>query len=174
MALWNGNDRVMVGLGGRAELVDLARVEHQRPDTEATVALWLLTCPGWSPVWTQYVLAVIHLRPIEGVPPAHMDRSDASHEVMLVALDPTLGTVSADSYLTVSPPFLTPINVRHQVTGITDEDARRLAGIVAAAVVHGLLVPEPEGILGARERWALTLDSTVEHYRTDGTHAPNR
>jgi hypothetical protein len=60
-----------------------------RPDQQATLGAFLLDLPGYLHRWWRHYLAfVIHLREIEGVPTAHRQRPDRTHELMVLALDP--------------------------------------------------------------------------------------
>lgn len=173
MASVNGGRRLgperwtpMMGSHGRADLVDTSGME-QGP--HATVATWLITAPGYSPLWDQYRLTVVHLRPGPGLPEPKIAREGASHEFVLAAVDPTgKGRYTTRDYAEAGCPVLHPLNVVHQVIGITDEQAAELARLTARAVVEGLLLPEPQGIVGARETWIATFDNTAEHMRTGG------
>lgn len=154
------------GLAGRADEV-IFEGEPDQPDWQATLGLWFLTCPGQSPGWENYVLSVIHLRPIDGVPPAHIRVAGATHEVMVVAIDPEYSPVPTDPS---SWHFLWPLNVEEQVHLPNDQAAKQLIEDSARAVTIGVLPAEP-GLAGAVEPWRTTLIKTAAHLRGE-THAP--
>jgi hypothetical protein len=157
MKLRAGN--VEVGIAGRATEI-LAELEpSDPPDISATLGMWFLDCPGQSPAWRHYHLAIIHLRPIDGVKPAHISRQGATHEVMLFALDPAKNPVP-DNVETWS--WLRPTNFIGQLELPSDEDAKRVVGILARAVVGGILWAEPP-LSGQREPWESQLRQLEAH-----------
>lgn len=151
---------IVRGKAGMAEELDIRRVRKGAP-INASVSAWLLTCPGFSPYWTQFLLSVAHLRPVMGKR-AKLHREGATHEFVLGALDPEVGSVDRETYFMLRPRLLRPLNVLHQVVGLSDRGACLLAKIVMQAVSDGRLVPEPEGILGARAVWSELLDENAE------------
>src|SRR4051812_28256938 len=122
---------MLEGLAGRAEPVTGARV---RPDQEATIAAWLLHLPGAHPAWHQYLLSVVHLRPIDGTRPANKHYPEAEYELALVALDPRF-QARPDDLETIH--HLEPLNVVRQFHGLNDDQARRLCELVAKGLVDG-------------------------------------
>lgn len=134
--------------------------EPAQPDWAATCATWFLHCPGQSPAWEHYQLSIIHLRPIDGVPPAHIRVAGATHEVMLVAIDPTSDPHPLDRRRR----FLRPINVEEQVHLDNDDQAVTLARDCARAVVDGILWAEPP-LSGQVEPWRTALIRTTAHLR---------
>lgn len=150
---------VLRGVAGVA--VEVVIEEVDTPDHAATVGLWFLDCPGQSPVWSHYVLAIIHLRDIPGVRPATVDIPHATHEVMLVALDPALSPTPLD---TSSWRHLRPTNVVEQVQLPDDSAAAALLGDAAQAVVDGTLPAEPP-LSGAVEPWRTALIRAAAHWR---------
>lgn len=137
------------------------------PDLQGTVGTWFLDCPGQSPAWRHYVLACIHLRPIEGVKPAVIRVPRATHEVFLYALDRDADPTPTDA---TSWRRLTPINVMEQIELPDDGAAAHLLERCAQAVVAGVLPAEPP-LAGAREPWLSVLLKTAAHQRGE-EHAP--
>ena len=76
------------GYAGKATEILFELEPGDKRDVQGTVAMWFLDCPGQSPAWRHYHLAIIHLRPIEGVKPAVITEEGATHEVILAAMDP--------------------------------------------------------------------------------------
>lgn len=167
MAELTGHETSFDGPYGRAEQVPLPDIA----EAAETVCTWLLTAPHASPAWSQYMLGVVRLRDnIPGFPPPNLHFPGATHELDVVALDPRRGTQTAatmqghqrDGTL----PYLTPVNVIHQLEG-SDSEALRLAAYAARAVVHGHLTPEPDG----PSQWKASLVKTLAHIRGE-VHAP--
>lgn len=157
--------RCLVGPAGSATEVIVD--EPITPDQGGTVASWLLDCPGQSPAWRHYLLAVVHLRPIEGVPPAVVNVPHATHEVLLAALDPAHNPTPDD---VTTFRHLTPLNAVEQVELPDDAAAATLLELAAHAVLAGQLPAEPR-LAGAREPWRTAMIKTSAHLRGE-PHAP--
>ncbi|MFF8034895.1 hypothetical protein [Streptomyces sp. NPDC016626] len=130
---------VTTGPFGTARRVPSTNYHDSKP---AGVDAWIITAPHAHPLWSQYMLAVVSLAGIPGLPDPVRHYPDATHELHVVALNPDHGPYDAAR---IGPPgtihFLTPVNVAEQVT-TTDDQARALAARCAQAVVDGLLNPE--------------------------------
>lgn len=96
--------------------------ECERTHAPACLRAVLMHLPGSHPFWSRYQVALVHLRPMEGMPPARLRFPDASHEVHIFSLDPDTLPNPADpnSIRRLSPPDLA-----HQLRGL--DDARALA-----------------------------------------------
>ena len=132
-----------------------------------SVASWFLRCPNQSPAWDCYVLSVVHLRPVDGQPPAIINLPGATHEVLLIALDPA---TEPEPTKIGTWRFLRPINVAEQVILPDDEAAVQIACSAARAVVEGVLPAEPL-LAGAMEPWRTSMIKTAAHLRGED-HAP--
>lgn len=160
-----GKETEFKGHYGRARLIPLPDVLSGAE----TVSMWLLTAPQAHPVWTQYVLGCVRLRDLEGWPPPKRQFDGATHEITVVALNPEHGPATVammEEYChSGRMPYLTPINIAHQIEG-TDEEARILTAYAALGVVHGLLWPETSGTSEAvAEEWDGSLIKTLAHLR---------
>lgn len=151
----------IAGPAGSATKVLMEREPSDRPDWLATLGSWFLDCPGQSPAWSHYLLSIIHLRPIPDVKPAVVRFPHATHEVMLIALDP-----SADPSPTnqESWRFLQPINLMEQVQLDDDDQALVLIDEAAQATVNGITWAEPP-LSGQVEPWLSILVRTSAHLR---------
>lgn len=71
-----------------------------RDTNSADLVTWLMYAPGAHPHWDYHVLTVVHLRDQEGqtIPP-HRDSPDATHELLVLAVNPEIGITGADSFL---------------------------------------------------------------------------
>lgn len=127
------------------------------PDQAATVACWFLHCPGQSLFWDKYTISVIHLRPLPGVRPAQVRVPQATHEVLLLALEPEgegrLAPVKEDQE---TWRFLRPINMCEQVQLPSDEAAIELLTLAVQRVLAGALWAEPP-LSGQKEPWRTVL-----------------
>lgn len=140
-----------------------------RPDTSdatATLGAWFLRCPHQSIGWECYVLSVIHLRPIPKVRPAVIRAPGATHELIIIALDP-------DKDPSPDPTtwhHLVPINLMEQFQVPTDADAVELLDASVRAVLDGELWAEPP-LSGQVEPWRTVIIKTSAHARGE-EHAP--
>lgn len=144
----------------------------------ATLLWWLITAPAYHPLWSQYVLSVVTLEDKPGVPPADLHYPGATHELLVLALNPgeppsrvTAEQLAEGVEAGKGFQYLTPVNVVHQFTA-SDDEMRQLAELACAGVVNGILNPEtadaPERI---REAWLTACIKTLAHIRGE-EHAP--
>lgn len=156
---------------GHAERLDYPT---DRPRNAASVASWLLTAPAAHPAWSQYSLQVVSLAPFEGLPTATLKFPGATHELMLVVIDPKAGPftearIRAGDWPGL--PFLVPVNVCEQFEA-TDDEMRSLAALCARGVVNGTLWPETaDAPSRVREAWLGSMVRTLAHLRGE-EHAP--
>jgi hypothetical protein len=140
------------------------------PEWAETVCQWLLTAPQGHPLWSQYLMPVVRLRDEPGFPPPKRQFPGATHELLVVALSPEQGPYTPENMRRFCEgpqkgrlPYLTPINIAHQIEG-TDEEARHLAACAAWGVTAGVLWPEtadaPSRIRG---EWKSSLVKTLAH-----------
>lgn len=140
------------------------------PSAAETVCSWIVTHPQGHPLWSQYLLAVVRLTDHPDFLPPIRQFDGATHELLVVALDPDKGPYAPDTmdrFLDASLPFLTPVNVAHQIEG-TDDEARLLAAYGAWGVTVGALWPEtadaPDRV---RAQWKSSLVKTLAHIRSE-------
>ena len=150
---------------GTAVLLDMPDM----PEADETVCSWLITAPVFHPAWSQYLLTVVRLRDdVPGFPPPKRQFPGATHEVLVITLNPEHGPYRADlchRYAKGGLPFLTPVNIAHQIEG-TDEEAAELARWAAWGVVSGHLEPESSnGAERIRAGWKSSLVKTLAHIR---------
>lgn len=137
-------------------------VEPNTVDQSATIAAWFIDAPGQSPAWSKYLLAAIHLRPIDGQSKSPTIRLEgATHEILLTALNPDKNPRLDD---TETWHHLTPLNLEEQFIVGSDAAARELVRDCAHAVVAGLLWAEP-ALSGQVEPWRTVIRETASHYR---------
>lgn len=159
--------RLLEGPVGSAREVHVEWEEGDPPDRHATLGSWFLTCPGQSPAWDHYSLGLIHLRPIPGARPPVVRVPGATHELILLALNPERQPREDDPE---TWHFLTPVNVMEQFTVPSDDAARELLGLAALSVVEGVLWAEAP-LSGQVEPWRSAVVKTSAHLRGE-EHAP--
>jgi hypothetical protein len=154
---------IIQGRAGRAEKV---RVKPTRPEHNATVACWFVTARGQATAWWDFIVFVIHLRGIPGVPPAKLTFPGAQYEVGVIALDPTTQP-RPDSLETWR--YLSPPNFIHQFATADkdgpswkDDRVRALCRHLVERACDGQLPLELGGITGAVELWQQTIANFYE------------
>jgi hypothetical protein len=160
----------LTGPAGTAALVDLTGIDDAR--SQATLAWWLFTCPGQSPAWDQYAMWCITLAPVVGLDDAVIDVLGATHQLIVVALDPhTTWTAEQCGELARTDggiAMLRPGNVSLQFAAASDDQATELAHLCARAVVDGLLPAEPMLAGGGNAQWHPVVAQTLQHLQTGG------
>lgn len=138
--------------------------------SQTTVDWWLLT-GTWHPIWPQFVLSVVHLRPVDGHQPAQLHFPGATHELVVLALNPgeppqthDIETLQRGGIAAVGG-YLEPVDVVHQFTA-TDDEMRELADLAAQGCVNGFLTPSTDDARSAlREQWLTACVRTLAHMR---------
>ena len=152
--------RVWEGPCGTA--TEIIVTSDRNVDHSASLQAWLLHCPGQSVAWDHYLLCLIHLRDIKGQSkPPTIRVPHATHEVMLVALDPGPKPTADDPE---SIRHLIPINVEEQFEVPSDELAVELLEMCVRAVLDGRLWAEP-ALSGQVEPWRIAVVRTSAHLR---------
>lgn len=165
-------DETYVGANGRAQRLTL-HPSLQGADT--TLAWWLLT-GTWHPIWPQFVISVIHLRDVEGREPATLQFPGATHELLVLALNPGEPPKIHDAVKLERKGlklcgYLEPIDVVHQFEA-TDEQMVDLAKLAAQACVDGRLNPSTDDAREFyHEQWLTACVKTLAHMRGE-EHAP--
>lgn len=152
---------------GRAGSACLLPVGPEVPNATESVAAYLITAPCYHPLWSQYRLDVIRLRDMPDMPPPVLKFQGATHEIMVMTLNPEHGPWTADLVVAAQhhTPFLTPINVAEQFEA-TDEEMRAVADLLVQSVVHGILTPESADAPSLiRRQWLTVAVKTLAHLR---------
>lgn len=156
----------LVGRGGRAWEMLYNLKPTDPSDWGATLSSWFLNMPGAHPFWSWWLLSSIHLRPIEGCRPPVIRTPGASHEFLIIALNPKFPSPNVDQDVPETLHYLTPFDLEHQVVGIDDAQAKHITMLMVRACVDGRMSPDQD----FRSRWQAMLNTTAEHYRT-GRHS---
>jgi hypothetical protein len=140
-------------------------IQTQHVDQMATLSFWLIDAPHSHPFWPWHVLALVHLRDIEGQSkPAHKRYPEAEYELLILAIDPEVCPPDPDDYdggFTLSPP---DVMEQFDVKG-SDHDAIRIVEASVRAIVNGHISPDQD----YRSTWAGMLKATADHFKS-GAH----
>lgn len=134
------------GAHGKAWRIDFAR--WQEP-VRAAICGWIVEAPHAHPIWHSYFLTAVHLRPMDGCQPAHIFLPGATHEIMVIALDP-----SHTPRLDRSSAYLTPMNFTGQWIAECDEAALAKVEASVDEILAGMLNPDTDGIRQWVERYS--------------------
>jgi hypothetical protein len=130
----------------------------------ANLDTWIITAPIWHPLWSQYNLSVVSLADIPGQQDAIKHTPDATHELLVLALNPDHGPYGCETRPN-DLEVLLPVNISEQFT-TTDDHARELAELCVKAVLDGRLNPETgDAPTRIREEWRAAIAQTIGHDR---------
>lgn len=129
--------------------VDVSRITHDKPDTQASLALAIVHAPGVHVAIHWWMVGLIHLRDIPGVNPAHLDFPGASHELTAIPLDPACYSKlvavepdSAEMLKRLRP--LRDIDQKVQFTVSSDELALRVFDAVIGEIEIRTMHPDSD------------------------------
>ena len=127
----------LAGEGGRAWAIVPSETAG------AAVACWLVEAPWAHPAWHSYVVSLISLRPIPGLPDAVIYLFGATHEVVVQALD-----ARAPRQCGIDNPrqfaALDPINFGAQFIAADDEAATGRVLAAVLLILEGVLSPDTD------------------------------
>lgn len=101
----------------------------------------ILRRPDAHPMWHDYMLSLVHLRPVEGMPAPSLQRENSSHELICYALNPDANNqpTNFDSFK-----VLTPMNLVFQFEGLTDDQAKEAFALYLTALSTGTMSPDTD------------------------------
>src|SRR4029077_7173447 len=108
---------------GRAWLL---KMQPSLPAHEACLGMWLIHAPQSHLIWPWRLISVIHLRDIPGVTAATKRYAEATHELMVLSIDPEACPNPDPDAPDNHYPTLRPIDVAEQFHGLSDLDAAHL------------------------------------------------
>lgn len=128
------------GPHGKAWMCDTEEIVRRNGNKpHASVCGWIVEARWAHPVWHSYLIAVIHLRQVEGGQAPNILLSGATHEIMVYALNPEYKRALND---TVS--FLTPANFHGQWIARDDAAAAEKCKQCVIDILHGKLSPDTD------------------------------
>lgn len=104
----------------------------------------LLHCPGAHAFWSWWLISTVHLRPVEGFPPAELYVEGATHEILVVAIDPERCPTPDPAACMQGYPHLTPADQIVQATLRSDGAAIDLHRWLCEEVAAGRLSPDSD------------------------------
>ncbi|WP_060879973.1 hypothetical protein [Streptomyces scabiei] len=157
----------LTGSYGTAHRIPTA---HYREEHPGALDAWIITAEHWHPAWSQYLLCLMTLADIDGIPPAKKRTPGVTHELIVVVLNPDHGPYDAATVRAGQLQHLTPVNIAEQFTA-TDDQALRITHLCARAVVDGRLTPETgDAPTQIRAWWHARIRDTLEHPHHNHRH----
>ena len=126
----------------------------------ATQGAWLVQQPGVHPLWEYWMINVAHLRPIEGTPDPALHFDGATHEFVILSINPEACPMP-DPDKPYELRFLSPPDLTKQVKDISDDDAKIMIDQMVSLVVNGRMALDSD----YRGAWNTLLDNTVLHLK---------
>lgn len=125
--------------------------------SHATLTSYLLHVPWAHPAWSYYLLSLIHLRDLPGIPPATKKYPDAAYELIIISLDPQF---------TPDPDigkfhFLEPFDVVEQFHGVTDAQVIEMGEVFVQAILAGTISPDQD----YRSHWTHMVAAAVQYFQ---------
>lgn len=124
----------------------------------ATLALWLLQCPGQHPEYEFWSLGLIHLRPVPGLPEPHQfSQHQCGYEIVLVPLEP-----GSKPHPDVEWNLTTRNDLQIQFNAPSDSDACKLAEGIVADLLTGRFSPAREKPNSIKKVFRTVANTVVE------------
>lgn len=124
---------------GRAWHLDMATWNADQGGVGAAICAWIIEAPWAHPFWHSYLLSAVHLRPTKEFGEAKVRLPGATHEVVLLALNPEK-PISTKSF----PYYLSPSNFMGQWIAGSDEAACRKIEETVDEILAGTLSPDTD------------------------------
>jgi hypothetical protein len=126
-----------------------------------TVAAWVVHAPHSNLMWSWYFVGTVHLRGVEGLEEPHLHFPGATHEIVIMALNPEYPLPEVGNWKNAQ--FLWPPDLTHQFIVSRDEEAQELTDLVVEQIVRGKSCDSDH-----RTYWIAAVDATAEHFRIGG------
>jgi hypothetical protein len=121
---------------------------EMRPEARAQIGSWLLECPFAHPVWSQWVLSLVHLRALEGLPVA----VGSGHSLAIFAVDPCY-ELGPEAGVTPRSLMSPPVVVDFATFGANDVRAVERVEALIEATMRRELSPDDD----YQRRWEIRL-----------------
>jgi hypothetical protein len=138
----NGPQPEFTGPMGMAWSVVLPEPQNEAEKT--SLCGWLIFTPQANIFWQYHLITLIHLRDIPGVPPAKLFKPEATHEIMLLAIDPKSNARINPQDSSTLRHILSPPDFNEQVTLPSDEQAMDVVKMSVEKCVNGELIPDSD------------------------------
>jgi dTDP-glucose 4,6-dehydratase len=166
-----GTERVISGPFGAAYELPVT----DGPNCAATVCHYLINAPVFHPGWSQYNFHILRLTPnLPGLPEPHFQFKGATHEVGVVAIDPSEGHQTKETMIEFctpdSPkfgkmPWLAPVNIACQVIAEDDELLRLAPHLMRSVVIKGVSPETSDAPDLVRRYWHAMIIQGIAHMR---------
>jgi len=123
------------------------------------IAGYLLFAPAVHPLWSFYIAQIIHLRDVEGMPPAQKHGADMTHEIMVLALQRDFPP-KKDDIKTMR--WMTPANHVVQLSCDTDARAADILEQVVQQFISGVIWLDPNDVGISREQLKAFVNGLAE------------
>jgi hypothetical protein len=119
----------------------------------AALEAWLVHRPDAHPLWSNYMVSIVTLADVPGMPPAKKRTRSCTHELQVLALDPEH---EPDPDKSTGSKFLYPPNFVRQFEDFTDDLAKLVGERLVAGFVNGDVNPDTDHRT-CQERYVDTL-----------------
>jgi hypothetical protein len=133
---------------GKAWKVDLEGAAARGVPLGGTLAQWIIEAAWAHPFWHSYVLTMIHLRSVDGLPDPHIYVPGAQYEFWLFALQPEHDRAAMVRDASGMQYRLTPGNFAAQFWEANDEAAIKRIEETVDLVLAAKLNPDTDGRRG--------------------------
>lgn len=133
----------------------------------AGICTWLLTGP-FHMAWHWWMLSVVSLKDIPGVPPATKTYPEAEYEFGIYSLSGEVNIEAADKADLANRGYdiLSPADAIVHFHDCNDEQAEQVCDLAVRAIILGAVSPDSD----YRSWWRKAIPNTVEHVVTGGHH----
>ena len=121
------------------------------------LAQWIVFAPWVHPLWSYHFVGIVHLRDVEPHPPANLQFEGATHEFMVLSLDPNHEPQGFDSLK-----YLMPQSIAQQFTATNDAEALEWIELLLDNVLNQKLSIDSDN----RSQWKhLLTEHKIEDFR---------
>ncbi len=124
-------------------------------DWMATVASWVISSTCFHPFWDAWNIYAVSLKDIPGVRPAKKHFPEAEWEIGIVSVEP--GTTIDLGNPKGSVRLLAPVDLVHQVLGISADEVREIVTDMITMIVEKGISPDSDN----RQEWKVFIDLRV-------------
>jgi len=143
---------------GRAWRIDvpaIVAVLGRNPAENALIDGWIVEATWAHPLWHSYYLSLVHLRPMPSLGAPLIYRSDATHEFLVHAMDPS--QERAAQIDRSQPKWLVPTNFGAQLAEASDTAASSTIECAVDMILNGELNPDTD----ARAQWKVLFGDAM-------------
>ena len=141
---------------GQAWRIDLDAARRATQIKDGSVSAWIVHAPGAHLCWDHYIFSIIHLREVEGMPAPTLRYPDATHEMLIMALDPGFSLPDPRQFIKCA--YLQPADFIEQCRLPDDAAADELLETLVILAVDGLISPDTD----YRQVWTAALWQTAK------------